>query len=269
VTQPFKLNEPIHNNVRYRQLLNQYQADIAKLLPAGVPVQTFMRTCLNAWVRTYNIPNCTGISILNAIAIAAQLGLCCNGVGNEGWLVAFRSQYLPDGWLEATFIPGYSGLIRLCYQSQAVVSIKGECVRQGDHFTWNGGSDGFVEHWWDLGAKRDALPIVGAWALAEMRDAKERIVVVMDKDAIDALRTTDNDPYSLMWSKFPDTGYRKTALRRLAKLLPKSPQLALAMTLEDRVDIRESSLDLSPLTNPEVTAEVTRSQQLLDNLKSS
>ena len=247
------LNKPIASRQRFNQLLEEYRRDYEILLAGQLPTDMFIRCCLNAWVHTKEIAACSGKSILHSTAIAAGMGLLVNGLGGDGWLAAFNSRY--DANPECTFLPGYQGLIRCAYKHPSVVVLKAECVRDGDHFLWDCGSNAFIEHNWQMGGGREHRPIVGAWATGEMKGSQVPIVVVQERELIDSFRNTANDHLSVMWTINPAAGYRKSPLKSLCKLLPKSPSLALAMTLEDRYEAGEGISDLSPIRQEPAAAD--------------
>jgi phage RecT family recombinase len=258
-----ELNKPIASFVRFQHLLKTFRKDFATLLADRLPVDLFLRTCISAWAHDGNLSRCTGKSILDSIGIAAGMGLLVNGLGGDGYLVGgFQNKHEPEGHYEAKFLPGYQGLIRLCYLNPCLATIKGDTVRQGDHFRWDCGTNGFVEHNWDLGGNREQQAIVGAWAAAEMKGATERIIVVLDRQTIDTFRNTANDKKSLMWTSYRAAGYRKAPLRQLCKLLPKSSLLATAMALEDRYEVGDSAADLSPFQAAQTTPQPSRSDVL-------
>jgi len=270
----FSLGEPIMNLYRYKQLLEAYKVELSQLLPDKNLSDRHVRAAINAWVRTPRIQTCVATSILDALAVSFQLGLLANGIGGEGWLATFRPKWLsekdePEERTWCTFLAGYQGLLKLCYQHPSVASIKGACVYQGDTLEFNLGTNGFVRHHWNLGdTNRNSKPIIGAWAQGELVNAKDPIIVVMDKTSIVRCRDTQQDAYSLMWREHPDQGYRKSALRQVCKMLPKHHLLSIALELDNRFESEQNPSDLSPLnpTGTQNNGYASRSEQLMHNL---
>ncbi len=199
-----------------------------QVLPPSVSPQRLMRTVLMSCERTPKLLECSPQSIINAATTAAVLGLECDGVTGQGFLV-------PYGGV-ATFQVGYKGFNTLAARSG--YTINGGVVREGDEFDYMLGTAGFVRHKPLLnGTKRR---IVAAWATAESH-GRPNIVVVMSIDEVDQIkaRSAGARKKDSPWNDLIGPGYaamvEKTAKRRLARSMPLSV-MQQAAALEDAHD---------------------------------
>ena len=204
------------------------QAQLAKALPKDMDAARMMRIAITATERNPALKDCEPRSVGLSILRAAEFGMAVDGW--EGHLVPFKEK----GRLKCQFIPDYKGLARLAYQSQLVLELHAEVICEGDFFEWEKGTDTFLR--WKPAADGERGQMIGAWAGAKIRGGGFPFVVLTKADVMRhrACSTSKDSPYS-PWNR-PDTEpamWRKTALRELFKILPRSTQLAEVMKAED------------------------------------
>lgn len=200
-----------------------------QLLPPSITPDRLMRTVMMSVEKTPKLMQCSVQSIVNAATTAAVLGLECDGVTGQGYLV-------PYGGV-ATFQIGYKGYNTL--GARAGYTITGSVVREGDAFAYELGSDPYVKH---KPSKVRGGRIVGAYAIARSND-RPPIIRYMDIDEIEDIKAKsqgakkDDSPW-----RDPKVGYpamcEKTVKRRLARDMPMSVmQTAAALdSAQDRGD---------------------------------
>lgn len=213
----------------------RYLADltpqIARALPRGMnadrvtrlALTTVRKSVLEAAKRgdiTKSLAYCTPESFAGALLTASALGLEPD-VNGEAYLVPYMG--------ECTFIPGYQGLAKLFYQHPLARQLDCEAVRDGDHFEYRKGTQPFLDHRPTLGNKG---PIVAYYAVATLTTGAVAFVV-LTPDEVKALRGGKEGPSG----RIPDPQKwmeRKTVLRQLFKLLPKSTTLQVALDADER-----------------------------------
>lgn len=177
-------------------------------------------------------------SFVAAVLTAGQLGLEL-GVFGEAHLVPFGP--------EIVMIPGYQGLVKLALNSGQVVDIYAHEVRANDKFKMTYGLNRGIEHepLSDGGfpvSNEKRGPITGFYAVAEKVNGSRTFFAI---SLAEAERTRDESRGYQAAKKYKkdhpwDTHFepmgRKTAIRRLCNLLPKSPELAAALALDSAND---------------------------------
>jgi len=193
-----------------------------------------------AVTRSPALQECTAASILRGAIIGAQLGLDCSGVGGEAYLVPFNNR--KSGKMEAVFMTGYKGLIKLAIRSGQIVMVEACEVYSTDQFKVVRGTQPGIYHEPSMLAAPGDL--VGFYAVATHANGMKQFEA-MTKTQVDAVKSRSKAGQSGPWvSDYGQMG-KKTAIRRLANYLPLSPELMVALEIDDRFE-REQSQSLSP-----------------------
>jgi len=222
-------------------LIQQQQKAIARALPRGMSEERFARILVTTVKQTPGLMKCDPISFLGAAMTAAQLGLEPGPLG-EAYLVPYGRQ--------CTFIPGAPGLVKLAVQSGLVRSVRARTVYEGDEFDYEYGLHERLVHkpaHTDQGAPRFH------YAVAEFISGGAEFVV-MSQDAINTHRKkfAKSDK---AWAEHPDAMARKTVVKQLMKLLPKSSEMNHAMSADGKsFQLAETGLTL---VDPVQVGEIT------------
>ena len=211
--------------------LTKHADAIKQVAVATITPDRMVRLVCAAASRDPRLAQCTPMSILRSMMQAAELGLeVCSGL-QEGHLVP-RWNKKGDGGkgcLEATFLPGYQGLIRLACESGSVRNIEARLVYENDFFEHEEGTQPKITHRPTLKERGD---IVAVYAVAFFPDGGTQFEVMPRAD-VDAImkRSKDKDDGFSPWKSDYGEMARKTAVRRLSKYLRKKSQ-AFAKALE-------------------------------------
>jgi recombination protein RecT len=202
-------------------LLTQYRDQIAMALPKHLTVERMIRVALTAVTRTPALQQCDSRSVAAAVIQAAALGLEPDGVLGQAYMLPYGNQ--------CQLIPGYRGLIQLSRNSGQLIFIDAQVVKAGDKFDYEFGLHPVLMH--KRGPNYSKEPMEAVWAGARLKDGGEQIVV-MDRGEVEQIRdkhskAAKNGP----WVTHFDEMAKKTALRRLCKLLPMSVQMQTAVSL--------------------------------------
>jgi recombination protein RecT len=220
------ISKVVKDNATLATLLNSegVQQSLADVAPAHLPPAKIAKLALIAAGKNNKIYQCTTASVLQSIMHAAQLGLKFDGVGGEGYLVPYKQT--------CTFIIGYKGLLQLARNSGEIVRITAEIVCECDGFSWK---DGLITHEVEWREPRGAMQAV--YARAFFKDGGEQSAVMTleevekIRDASPGARKQDSP-----WHNHPEEMAKKTALRRLVKMLPQSVDLQAALDRENILD---------------------------------
>jgi len=195
-------------------------------------------------------------SIVRCVFAATQLGLDPDSPLGQCYMVPFKNGK-NGGKYEAQFIVGYRGLIDLARRSGNIVSIRSRVVREKDTFDIQYGLQEQIVHKPFEGA--DAGPLRAVYAVAELRDGGIQYEL-MWRYEVDAIRNRSKAGQYGPWNTDYDEMARKTVVRRLAKYLPMSVDLAKAIEHEDASnDGSHSSIDME-LDLPALPSAVEESE---------
>lgn len=203
-------------------LVGQYKDDFALVLPASFRPETFVRLVQGCLRRDQNLAQAAQDnpgSLMHSLLDAARLG---HEPGTDEYYLVPRKR---KGQREVLGIEGYKGITKRMMQHPNVLSVVAETVHKSDTFEWVPGQMERPRHVADWFGDRGDL--IGAYAYAILAGgATSRVVVIGPREIAQAQSASDGatSQYS-PWKRFPDSMYRKTALRRLEPFVPKATEL--------------------------------------------
>lgn len=225
--------------------LTRYEGHIARRLPSHVEAGAFLAAVRD---RLPALEGCSPASILDAVLACASFGFVPDG--REAVLTR-------DGSL-AVFIPTYRGYVKAMHQSGVVTSVRVEFVYEGDEFVYEPtrpAPDDFrhVPNL-DVPRSRKGEPKF-AYAFAWLRGGDRSQPVILSREDGEEIR----DKYSRAYQRAVDAGRedsfwhldfwamtRKSAIRRLVKVVPTSAELRALEAVDEAADERRPQLDHAP-----------------------
>jgi recombination protein RecT len=241
-----------------RDLFEKSKGQIRMALPKHVNADRLLRVVLTSVQKTPTLLDCDRVSLLGAVMQAAQLGLeVDNGLGHA---------YLVPYGKTATLILGYRGMIDLARRSGQLSTIYAEVVHEKDAFDYEMGLRPRLTH--KPSDEDDPGAFTHVYAVAKLRDGGEQFVV-MSKRQVEAIRTRSKASANGPWKTDTEEMIKKTAIRRLFKVLPVSIEMATAAALNDAADIgAPQTFDIGVDLGGEkiVDAEVAEVKPSLDDL---
>jgi len=207
------------------RLLAANQKAIANVLPKHLTPERMLRLSYETIRRTPKLRKCSSASIVNGIIEISMLGL---DIGRNAHLVPFKDT--------AVVILDYKGMIELAHRSGQINSVPFNPVYENDYFEYQEGTDRYIKH---KPTPQNRGKLIAAYAIANFKHGGFDFVVVhpVDIEAVKRVAPGANFKDS-PWNN-PDqewTMWCKTAVRRLAKRIPQSPELSRAIELEDLVE---------------------------------
>lgn len=181
---------------------------------------------------------CDPKSLQSCMMQCATLNLL-PGVLNEADFLVFKNI--------ATFCPGYQGISKLAIQGGTITNISSQVVYEKDVFDYEEGSEPRITFKKSLGPQRERGERVCAFAIATLTNGTKKFEIITPDQwmAVKAKSKGANSEYS-PWSmaeKDPfsfDWMIRKTAVKQLCKLIPKSASdmnLARAIALDNNAEV--------------------------------
>jgi recombination protein RecT len=199
-------------------LLERQRPELETALPKGLSVDRFTRTILTELERNPALLECSPNALLGAMLLAAQLGLEPGPLG----LV-----YLVPHAPAVDFVIGYRGYIDLAYRSGHVRDIAAVLVYEGEPFAYRKGTRPFLDH--EPGPRETEANIEAAYAVARLKSGGTVFEVIYEADWERARQaSTAGSQNDGPWATDRAAMIRKTAVRRLEPMLPKSLLLTRA-----------------------------------------
>lgn len=180
---------------------------------------------------TPKLLECTQDSIISSFMKCAEYNLFPSSVSGEAYILPY--------WTVAQFQLGYQGIITLLYRAW-ITSIYTDIVRKNDKFKVISGLNPNIEHEYALENRGDPV-----WVYVVCTVNGEKIWKYMAKDEVLKFKEFSksknfgstpwdpkNDPELNMW--------RKTAIKQVAKLLPKNEEIFKALENDnDESDLKD------------------------------
>jgi recombination protein RecT len=217
--------------------LQEHMPQLQEALPATakryLTAERMIKIATMAVSKSPLLLDCTRVSLLSSIMEAASFGLDFGQLG-QAYLVP-RWNKKVNGY-EASLIIGYRGLIALSRRSGDLRSITAQVVYEKDEFELDLGSGKPPIHRPFLHGER-GMPIA-VYAVAWLVDGGTACDYMTWADVMkiknrSQARTKSGD-ITGPWATDEDEMARKTVVRRLAKYLPMSVELADAIEIDDR-----------------------------------
>jgi recombination protein RecT len=212
----------------FRKVLEspRMQSSLRAALPKHIKPERMIRVVMGAFQRTPKLLECDPNSVMYSILLASSLGLECDGALGDGYLLPYKGQ--------CQFIPGFRGLMKLARQSGIVADISAEVVYEKDHFEYEFGLDQKLKH-----KRNDDVADPGklkyAYAVARFRDG-ERKFVVLNRREIERIKASSQMSSRGPWVDHEAEMWKKTAVRRLCKMLPMSSEIQRGIRDEDDLE---------------------------------
>lgn len=215
-------------------------AELARALPAHIRPERFERNLLNALMQNPALLKCHPGLVYREVSKAAGLGLVLDPEIGEAYILTVWNPKTKAADMPQLRL-GYRGLLRLARQSGEVASCYAHAVHEQDFIECELGDNPKLVHKPKLFGERG--PAIGYYAVVRYKDGTTDFEP-MNREDVEKIRA-QSDAYkafaagrikSTPWETSFDEMARKTAIRRLLKRVPKSPDLADAMVIEDQGD---------------------------------
>lgn len=222
-----------------RGQLNRMKEQFKLVLPPQIDVDRFTRIAVTAIQNTPALVKCDRHSLYGAFMKAAQAGLLPDG--KEAAIVPFKDQ--------AVFIAMTEGILKQVRNSGELKSITSQVVFENDKFRyWVDENGEHLEHepnWFtDRGKRR------GVYALATTKDGGVYVEVLSEKQVMDIKNVSRAKDGPAWTGQFDGEMWRKSAIRRLSKRLPKSTDLEGAIAADDDLFMPPSPTQPATHTEP-------------------
>jgi len=224
-------------------------------------------------------------SLARAVANAGAMGLSLNPVLGHCYLIPRRQRARKEGekWADyeaqvpfvVSATPSYMGMVDLAVKSERIVQVVAEVVFDADTFRYHGPMQAPTHEAVHRSVDRTYEKAVGVYACARLRERRTLAPdgayqsVYIDRDMVLRIRALSERPDSLMWSESGmwTEGWKKAAVRRLWKLIPKSQAMIEAMRVLDEAEGRVDEVVEPPPEKAVVLVSDADAEALVQQLR--
>jgi recombination protein RecT len=236
-----------------RDALVKYVPTIDKMLPKEWGgADRFVRVAFVATNGQPKLLECEPVSFCKAVLMSAMLGLDPSGTTGEAYLIPRWSGKKQR--LEATFMTGYRGLVKLAKQSKEVKAVEAQVVCENDTFDHALGTQPYLIHKralkdpgkpilayaiWTLRDGTKQFDIMTTEEIEEIRQRSESgkkarpIAFMSDQEEAEFRRTAKPEQMTPWTTDWPEMA-KKSVVRRSHKLMPVSTETRMAVDAEER-----------------------------------
>ena len=207
-----------------RDLMNRSKEQISQALPRHMNPDRMLRIAMTSIQQTPKLLNCDPKSLVAAVIESSQLGLEPDGILGYAYLIPYGNK--------AQLQIGYRGLIDLAFRSNRVSNISAQVVHKKDKYEYEEGLEKKLKH--VPTSEEDEGDIVAAYAAVHFKDGNKDFEWMWKKD-IDKIRKSAKASKDGPWVTHYVEMAKKTAIRRLAKRLPLSPEFQRAAVLDEYI----------------------------------
>lgn len=213
-------------NPTMKDLVEAQLPAIERQLGGAMNSEAFVRAVLSEIGKSPDLMQADPKTLLGGVMLAAQLRLEIGSGLGEFYLTPRKDR----GRQICLPIIGYQGMIKLALRSEYVLNVQAFLVRQGDDFTYGGNSERGMFYDWAPQDFEETRPWIGVVATAKMRGGGTTWVYLTRTQV---MGRRPSYWQSTPWKTNEDEMVKKTAVRALAKYLPKSTDLGRALEADE------------------------------------
>lgn len=228
------------------QAIEQMIPQMERALPGMISADRMARIALTEVKNVKNLGKANLQSFTGALMNCVQLGLEPGGAAGEAYLLPFYSSR--DGEHQVQLVIGYKGMLKLFWQHPLAAGIDVQAVRERDAFDYEYGTQRYLRH---KPARGERGPVTDYYAVAHLSNGGF-VFLVMEPDEIEEHRRQSKQPDFGPWKDHYDEMAKKTVIRTLFKILPKTPELAQALAHDGavRTDVTADGVHARPALPP-------------------
>lgn len=237
---------------------------ITQSLPASMDSKRFARLVFNAVRNTPKLALATAPSMIGSVLTASALGLEI-GLNNEAHLVPYLRKNKRTGqeWMEAQLQVGYGGYVKLFQQHPMARGVSTGWVGAKDQFSYAYGTASFLDHRPTLGDRGEPIAF---WAAYELSNGVRDFLVLSPREVAELRGKPLNEVRDVAdpqhWME------RKTVLKQVLKLAPKSTSMQWAMAVDEKpggdLDRERTHVAIAANLPPEPQRVLEADQDVID-----
>lgn len=252
-------------NLRVIEVERKLSDVVKSYIPSknGQPVinpENFIKSALN-FVKNLKNDNIDKNTIVSALLHCASDGLLPDG--KQSTLIPISGSF--------TYIPMYQGLIEIAYRGGAIRSLNAHIIYDNDTFDVQMGTEERIIHNPNMLKNGEKIAV---YAVATLNSGG-KIHCLLKRDEIELIRSNQvkkmKSPEESPWVKHEDEMWKKTAIRRLYKILPKSNTDIVQKRSPEEYEryvpvIHDDVIDISHMKEAPATIKVTNVNATLEEI---
>jgi len=204
--------------------LDAVRKEFQSALPEHLPYSKFKRSVMTAVQLKVDLLKCPKQSLMGECMKAASDGLLPDN--REATINVYYSKKASSHI--ASYIPMYQGILKKIRNSGELKSIKAEVVFENDHFQeW---TDENGSHFRHEPVRKDRGDIILTYAQAITKDGGVYFEVMDEEDMIEIKNCAKSQN---IWKQWGKEMRKKSAIRRLSKMLPMSTDIETTLKRDD------------------------------------
>ncbi len=233
-----------------RVSLTQNLPNIANMVGSDAAAKRMIVLAEEAAKKVPLLQNCDLGDVVYKLTEVFQLGLEPFSPLHHAVIIPFKNT--KANRYDCNLIIEYQGFIKLA--DEAGWDIHAAVVYENEPYEYIEGLDRNLTHT-PLPVSRRGVERIASYAVAKHKDGRKIWVWMWAEDVEDVRkrsRAKDNGP----WVTDTEAMWKKTAIRRLAKLIPMSAQFNTAATLDEREEFGfDTAVDVTPDEKPKTLAD--------------
>ncbi|MBE3118822.1 MAG: recombinase RecT [Candidatus Atribacteria bacterium] len=198
---------------------------LTAMLPASITATDFARSIVVATQRNPGLLAVPPAAVVIAALDGAVHGLDVTGATGEAYLIPYGKT--------VQCVVGYQGYLKKIYNSGLVETVDCDVVYAADGFAYRKGDNPRLDH--EPCVRGDRGEVIGAYAIAWVKGARHPLVAFLTADELQSVENRSKAK-SGPWKTDRAEMQKKTAIRRLRKLLPQAAELAALAAMDEELD---------------------------------
>lgn len=229
--------------------MDQKRDLIASALPKAITPDRLIGVFTMVLKTTPALAECTQTSLVSAIIQTVQYGLTPGNIGHCHYVPFKNKQANGTYQKEVQFILGYKGIVELVNRCGKAVILSTEVVYENDEFDYALGLNPVLKH---LPTHGERGNIQGVYCVAKNLVANEKVFIYLNKGDIDKVRKASKAGQTSFspWSNWYEEMAKKTAIKRICKLLPISVDIQEQLSSDETI---KTTIDKDMATVPDRT----------------
>lgn len=216
------------------EFMEQKKDLIMKALPAHITADRLIAMFTIVIRSNPALADCTQPSLIGALVQTAQLGLIPGNVSHCYYVPFSNKQRDGTYKKEVQFILGYKGMVELVNRSKSAAILSTEVVYDNDDFSYSLGLHPILHH---IPTDKERGNVKGVYCVAKNLLANEKLFVYLTREDIEKVRGASkagSSEYS-PWAKWFEEMAKKTAIKRMCKLLPLAIDIQKKLATDETV----------------------------------
>lgn len=233
--------------------IDKQRASLEAVLDGVVPVDRFLEVAKTAYLTNPQpLSDCTPKSVVRSIAQIALLQLSPDPRVGDAYLIPRRNKDTRE--MECTVMTGYQGLLKRIRRHPDITAVNASVVYAGDTFEYEEGLTPRLVH---KPAIKDRGNVIATYAIAFRKDAPPTFRVCTLDEIHDARARSES------WKRGQQGPWKtdfaamamKTAIRRLAKLLPLDDTWRGQISAEEEIEAQAVEASRTRALGPSLLEE--------------